>query len=1093
MKTQRKTTVATAFFGALFAASSLAQSTAFTYQGKLDAGGSAANGSFDFEFALFDAAGGGTSVAGPLTNNAVAVSNGLFTTTIDFGAGVFDGTPLWLGIGVQTNGGGGFTALAPRTELTAAPYAHYAPTAGTAASAGTAVSVSGSVPAGQLSGSIPPANIGDGTIDADMLADASVDSGKIVDGAVGTTDLSGTVLSNTFWRLGGNAGTAAGTHFIGTTDDEPLDIQVNGERAVRIVPGSSGGTPSLLAGDASNSVGAPHAGVTIGGGYGQVGTNSSYATISGGGAFNRIGDNSGSATIAGGYDNRILNDARGGFVGGGGQNILYDSAKYAVIGGGFDNGLMQGARMAVIAGGEGNWVFPDARHSVIGGGLSNFIHSNATYSVIPGGFGNEVGMSVDYGFAAGKGAEANHDGTFVWSDSTGGSFASTGEDQFLIRASGGVGIGETNPDEALHVDGNVKATGFIGDGSQLSGLSADNIAAGSLDNARFSAYSDLSVEGYLGSSTWQIPLVSTADGLYVNEGQSSSISAGMLQDGAALAEIADDDGAGSGLDADLLDGQQGSYYRNISNMNAGWLDYARFSAYNDLNAENYLDNNSASDLLTRSQADGRFWKVGGNSGTGGSFIGTTDNQPVEVRVWNSRALRIEQPLGNAINWIAGNESCAAGTDNEGITIGGGSGNTIGDDADHSTIAGGVANSIEHNGNYAFIGGGKNNTIGSSGNYATILGGNECSIGTAAQYSLAAGRRAKANHQGAFVWADSTSEDFASLSFNEFAVRAGGGARFVGSSTLGQLIVAPNELSASDDSELCLAEDDDFTHGMKLKYDGGADRLEVYGKSGSLYGPHMVVERSTGDIGIGTDSPGKRLDVVDNITTHVAEFENESTSTSADGIRIEIGYSGNPGTGNDFVSFYHGGSACGSIEGNSSGGVTYSSTGADFAEYLKRLNPAESIAAGDVVALVDGAVTKALEGAQRFFVVSDMACLTGNAPAEEDEHKYTQVAFVGQVDVRVEGPVTAGDYIVAAGSGIGEAIATAELTSEHLKRLVGQAWETDDGAGVRRIRAAVGLDTTPVLQAVIANQQAAIAEQQNTLEHVLARLEKLERK
>ena len=76
------------------------------------------------------------------------------------------------------------------------------------------------------------------------------------------------------------------------------------------------------------------------------------------------------------------------------------------------------------------------------------------------------------------------------------------------------------------------------------------------------------------------------------------------------------EGASSGLDADLLDGQQGSFYRNASNINAGTVNNARFSGYSDLSAEGYLNNNSSSDLLTRSQADGRYWNASNiNSGT----------------------------------------------------------------------------------------------------------------------------------------------------------------------------------------------------------------------------------------------------------------------------------------------------------------------------------------------------------------------------------------------------------------------------------------------------------------------------------------------
>jgi hypothetical protein len=67
-----------------------AQGTAFTYQGRLDDGPTPANGGYDLRVVVFDAATGGNQ-RGLLTNNAVAASNGLFTTTLDFGSGVFDG------------------------------------------------------------------------------------------------------------------------------------------------------------------------------------------------------------------------------------------------------------------------------------------------------------------------------------------------------------------------------------------------------------------------------------------------------------------------------------------------------------------------------------------------------------------------------------------------------------------------------------------------------------------------------------------------------------------------------------------------------------------------------------------------------------------------------------------------------------------------------------------------------------------------------------------------------------------------------------------------------------------------------------------
>jgi len=61
-----------------------AQSTAFTYQGRLNDGGVPASGSYDLAFTLFGVSSNGTGLAGPITNSATAVYNGLFAVTLDF-------------------------------------------------------------------------------------------------------------------------------------------------------------------------------------------------------------------------------------------------------------------------------------------------------------------------------------------------------------------------------------------------------------------------------------------------------------------------------------------------------------------------------------------------------------------------------------------------------------------------------------------------------------------------------------------------------------------------------------------------------------------------------------------------------------------------------------------------------------------------------------------------------------------------------------------------------------------------------------------------------------------------------------------------
>ena len=74
--------------------------------------------------------------------------------------------------------------------------------------------------------------------------------------------------------------------------------------------------------------------------------------------------------------------------------------------------------------------------------------------------------------AAGSYARALNDGSFVWGDSQFGSyFSSTANDQFLIRAAGGVGINKNNPAVDLDVNGNLSAGGVgIGTGAPQDGV-----------------------------------------------------------------------------------------------------------------------------------------------------------------------------------------------------------------------------------------------------------------------------------------------------------------------------------------------------------------------------------------------------------------------------------------------------------------------------------------------------------------------------------------------------------------------------------------------------------------------------------------------
>ena len=125
-------------------------------------------------------------------------------------------------------------------------------------------------------------------------------------------------------------------------------------------------------------------------------------------------------TIAGGYNN-IVNGTESN-IGGGVINVVASTGIYATIGGGVGNSVSTNS--GTISGGSNNTV-------------------NGANATVPGGASNLAQGS--YSFAAGKQAQALDPGTFVWADSSGTPFTSTANNQFLVRASGGVGIGTTSP------------------------------------------------------------------------------------------------------------------------------------------------------------------------------------------------------------------------------------------------------------------------------------------------------------------------------------------------------------------------------------------------------------------------------------------------------------------------------------------------------------------------------------------------------------------------------------------------------------------------------------------------------------------------
>jgi Chaperone of endosialidase len=107
-------------FVCLTTGSVFAQTTAFTYQGKLTDSGTP-QGAYQMRFELYDAVTGGNQIGATVTNPTVVVTQGVFTVSLDFGA-AFDGTDRFLEIAVKRLPADPFTVLTPRQKVTSAPY-----------------------------------------------------------------------------------------------------------------------------------------------------------------------------------------------------------------------------------------------------------------------------------------------------------------------------------------------------------------------------------------------------------------------------------------------------------------------------------------------------------------------------------------------------------------------------------------------------------------------------------------------------------------------------------------------------------------------------------------------------------------------------------------------------------------------------------------------------------------------------------------------------------------------------------------------------------------------------------------------------------
>jgi hypothetical protein len=800
-----------------------AQGTAFTYQGRLNSGSAPANGNYDVVFALYNDPLIGSQVGSAITNSAVPVTNGLFTTTIDFGGAPWTGQLLYLQMLVRTNGNGTLTPLIPRQQVTPAPYAILA---------GSSSNLLGSLSAAQVSGGSLPVNVLPG-FSANNLWNT-------ISGGLGNLEYGG--FYNTIG--GGENNTLNGAYF------------------------------NVIAGGQNNLVSSSDGGAIGGGTYNNV--TGQYGVITGGSGNTNSGDYS---FIGGGGGNFISGDADGSVISGGEANSINSpDGGEATIGGGFAN--VASAAASTIAGGEENQTLGD--YSTIGGGLNNTNYSqsgtvaggqqnvaygqyqatvgggynntaSANYATVPGGYQNIASGSVS--FAAGTRAQALHQGAFVWADdSVSTAFSSTANNQFLIRAQGGVGINTAvTPDDYFSINTNAYLFSHVlylrGDsasdhnhGLAYNGNTVTNFGTGNyqVDGPALWGYTG----GLLGTRnggdhaalTWNTTGVTingtvtgNASGLtnlnaaqlngnailnnltlngtlnlpgivtiYAGGGKylySDGVGNFFLGQGAGNPAVSGFNNVGFGentLAADTNGGNNTAIgYSALSGTTSGSknialgyeaglnistgssnIDIGNFGISTDTNiirigtsqTQTYIAgfiNGNGTGLTNVSAATlnglaaTNFWQLGGNNVASGQFLGSTNNQPVEIWVNGARALRLEPGgtsanVGNGIptgapNVIGGSPVNYVVAGVVGAVIGGGGATNYGNSsytnsvaADFGTIGGGLKNFIQPAASASFLGGGSGNSIQTNAFYSFLGGGADNSIQTNASASFLGG-------------------------------------------------------------------------------------------------------------------------------------------------------------------------------------------------------------------------------------------------------------------------------------------------------------------------------------------------------------------
>lgn len=473
---------------ALTASATSAQTSSFSYQGRLADGGTPANGNYDLQFALWDSLSGGSQVGSTQTVNTVAVSSGVFTVSLDFGASSFNGANRFLEISARPSGGS-FMLLSPRQQVTATPYAVRSVSAGTADSATNATNATTATNATQLGGVAASQYV---QTNDSRLTDSRPPTGGSANYIQNT---SGAQTAD--FNISGN-GTAGGT-LSGTVVNAAAQFNLSGVRAFSIIDSNNtlagaGSGSSLIPGNSNNGVFNSFFGFNAGNVSTSGNANAFFGSRAGiantTGSLNAFfGAGSGSANTEGGY-NSFFGDQAGGVNTKGSENTLI--------------GWGAGDFVDTDPLGSGNTLIGYATNATAGVNNSTAIGANAVVSqsnsMVLGSTGPNavrvgIGITapvfrlhvVDSG-AAGLRVQTNTGGGAVASFGGFGDFQidsnGVAGGRFIVQQGGNVGIGTITLAERLHVFGNVRV-GTSGTNGCIQRFDGNAIAGTCSSDVRF--------------------------------------------------------------------------------------------------------------------------------------------------------------------------------------------------------------------------------------------------------------------------------------------------------------------------------------------------------------------------------------------------------------------------------------------------------------------------------------------------------------------------------------------------------------------------------------------------------------------------------